>query len=395
MEKNAENGRVRNSIKDETEAGGARGPEIGSENNDKGEKGKACAEKKPGLAMRNKRLLFTLAFLVVLIISLVFQTGTGTISAFGIGAIQAICPLGAIEAAIASKTIVPVGVLGLLIVVAVVLITGKAFCAWLCPTNLVKRLFALKSPAEREAIEAKRAAGRNERKTLPKRVEGGEAETAARAFSVVAVSRSEGDDAHGIAAQSAIRRRDDAPDPERGGKNDSRNWVLGGAIVGTALFGFPIFCLVCPVGLTCASVIAIWRAFQLGETTWSLLVFPLLLILELVVFRRWCHSLCPIGALVGFIARGNRTFRVTLDHEVCLKDSCGISCGRCSKVCPEGIDLHEGALTTPRNECVKCGECSAACPVHAITFPFLPKRNEAQGNEGALTASAHAKGPNT
>ena len=36
---------------------------------------------------------------------------------------------------------------------------------------------------------------------------------------------------------------------KRNGKFDSRHAVLGGAVLTTAVFGFPVFCLVCPVGL--------------------------------------------------------------------------------------------------------------------------------------------------
>lgn len=136
-----------------------------------------------------------------------------------------------------------------------------------------------------------------------------------------------------------------------------------------------MFCLVCPVGLTFATIICLWRALQFGEATLSLLVFPAILVVEVVVLRRWCHNLCPLGALMSLIARGNKTFRATLDDKACLRLQ-GVACGKCADACPEGIDLHDGALSTPRHECIKCGECRFACPVQAITFPFLPKKGD-------------------
>ena len=42
-------------------------------------------------------------------------------------------------------------------------------------------------------------------------------------------------------------------------KLDSRHYVLGGALLSTAVFGFPVFCLVCPIGLTFATVLVVWR----------------------------------------------------------------------------------------------------------------------------------------
>ena len=176
-------------------------------------------------------------------------------------------------------------------------------------------------------------------------------------------------------ALATIVTESGAPDSGRGGAGDSRMWVLGGALLSTAAFGFPVFCLVCPVGLTFATIICLWRALQFGEATLSLLVFPAILVVEVVVLRRWCHNLCPLGALMSLIARGNKTFRATLDDKACLRLQ-GVACGKCADACPEGIDLHDGALSTPRHECIKCGECRFACPVQAITFPFLPKKGD-------------------
>ena len=78
---------------------------------------------------------------------------------------------------------------------------------------------------------------------------------------------------------------------------------------------------------------------------------------------------------MSLIARGNKTFRATLDDKACLRLQ-GVACGKCADACPEGIDLHDGALSTPRHECIKCCECRFACPVQAITFPFLPKKGD-------------------
>ena len=41
--------------------------------------------------------------------------------------------------------------------------------------------------------------------------------------------------------------------------------VLAGALASSAAFGFPVFCLICPVGLTFALVIALWRLAEFNE----------------------------------------------------------------------------------------------------------------------------------
>ena len=223
----------------------------------------------------------------------------------------------AVEAAIASRTIVPPLLIGLVIVAVLVALAGRAFCAWGCPVPLLRRVFGIK---ERKA----------DKPTLA----------------------------------------------ERDGANDSRNWVLGATVLTTAAFGFPVFCLICPVGLSVAAFIALWRLLQFSEVTLSLVVLPVILVAEIVLLRKWCHRFCPLGALLGLLARLNRTFRPTVAAESCLHCS-GASCSRCADVCPEGIDLHHPEASVSLAECTKCGECRDACPAHAISFPLLARTEKA------------------
>ena len=207
--------------------------------------------------------------------------------------------------------------IGLVIVAVLVALAGRAFCAWGCPVPLLRRVFGIKE------------------------------------------------------------RKADKPTPaERDGANDSRNWVLGATVLTTAAFGFPVFCLICPVGLSVATFIALWRLLQFSEATLSLVVFPVILVAEIVLLRKWCHRFCPLGALLGLMARLNRTFRPTVAAESCLHCS-GASCSRCADVCPEGIDLHHPEASVSLAECTKCGECRDACPAHAISFPLLARTEKA------------------
>ena len=89
-------------------------------------------------------ILVTPAVTVLVGVGLAVHTGTGTPSAWGIADIAAICPLGGIEAAIASRTIVPPLLIGLAVVVALVALVGRAFCAWGCPVPLLRRGFGVK-----------------------------------------------------------------------------------------------------------------------------------------------------------------------------------------------------------------------------------------------------------
>ena len=259
------------------------------------------------------RVLSALGVAALVCLGLALHTGTGTPSSFGIADIAALCPLGGVEAAIASRTVVPPLLIGLAMVIVLTLLLGRAFCAWGCPVPLLRRVFRGKKASKRDAS-----------------------------------SRDSGPL--------------DVPASE------------GGAILSTAAFGFPVFCLVCPVGLTFGTLVVVWRVFQFNEVTWSLLVFPAMLVLELAVLRKWCHRFCPLGALLSLVSRGNRTFRPQANVGTCLHAAHGERCHRCADACPEGIDLHDRAASAPLNECVKCRECADACPVHAITFPFLSKK---------------------
>ena len=151
--------------------------------------------------------------------------------------------------------------------------------------------------------------------------------------------------------------------------------VLGGALACALAFGFPVFCLICPVGLTFATVLLVVRAFGAGDVTVGLLVVPLVLVLEVVAFRRWCHAFCPLGALMSLVGRANRTLRPKIDDAACLETQAGKTCGACSRACPEGIDIRHLERGAALSECVRCHRCADACPRQAVTFPLLAKKS--------------------
>lgn len=161
-----------------------------------------------------------------------------------------------------------------------------------------------------------------------------------------------------------------------GGKRsavDSRHIVLGGAVLSAAVFGFPVFCLVCPIGLTFATLFLVFNLFAHGDTTWAVLVAPAILLIEVVFFRKWCAKICPLSALMSLVAKANRTFRPAVNKEACL-ESKGASCGACANACEQGIDPRHPERGASWSECTKCRECVEACPASAIRMPlFLPK----------------------
>lgn len=305
------------------------------------------------------RTLTALAVIVIVFVGFLTNLGIGTISAPGIWDISILCPLGALGTMLASKMMVPRALVSLVIMVVLIVIFARAFCGWICPVPLVQKLRDLFSKPQAKEAKAEDADGTKAANVAPLTDE----EKAALATGCEK-------DAKGLAGCASCAKK-------RGDAVDARHFVLGGALVSTFIFGFPVFCLVCPIGLTFATIFLLVNLFGQGDVTWSLIVVPALLIAEVVLFKKWCHKLCPLSAFMSLIAKLNRTFKPTIDDAKCLETSKGATCGRCGKACNEGIDPRHPELSKAAwSECTKCRSCVDACPANAITMPLIAKKGE-------------------
>ena len=252
----------------------------------------------------------------------VAHLGFGGLSAIGWKDLVVLCPVGALTTMVATRTIIPQGVVSILVAVVCAILFGRMFCSWVCPVPAVRRT----GGAFRKRQAGVRATGEN-------------------------------------------AKRANAP-------SSSRYWVLGAAIVSSALFGFPVFCLLCPIGLSFATLYLVIALFATGDITWSVVVFPALLCLEVVFLRRfWCHSICPLGAFMSLFGRMNkRVLRPSVDESVCIEKG-GVTCGKCGRACHEGIDPRHLGEGTPLHECTVCRACVDACPASAVKIPLAPPRD--------------------
>lgn len=279
------------------------------------------------------RIRKAVRFLIVAVLLIALFAGwqTGTLCSVGYDAIAYICPLGALETIFGSWAFVPRVLICLAAVVVVALVFGKAFCSWVCPVAPLSDLLRGRKAREKDECERTQAAHR-------------------------VLERWSDTNAAQAEKHKPFRSR-----------VDGRHVVLAGSLASAAVCGFPVFCLVCPIGLTFASAIALYRLIGFNEPAIEVLVFPALLVLELTVFRKWCHRFCPVGALLSLLSRGNRTFKPHVDASMCARHA-GSSCAACAQACPEHIDPCADLGDRSLAECTRCGACVNTCPAKALSF---------------------------
>lgn len=279
------------------------------------------------------RIRKAVRFLIVAVLLIALFAGwqTGTLCSVGYDAIAYICPLGALEAIFGSWAFVPRVLICLAVVVIVALVFGKAFCSWVCPVAPLSDLLRGRKAREKDECERTQAAHR-------------------------VLERWSDTNAAQAEKHKPFRSR-----------VDGRHVVLAGSLASAAVCGFPVFCLVCPIGLTFASAIALYRLIGFNEPAIEVLVFSALLVLELTVLRKWCHRFCPVGALLSLLSRGNRTFKPHVDASMCARHA-GSSCAACAQACPEHIDPCADLGDRSLAECTRCGACVNTCPAKALSF---------------------------
>lgn len=76
--------------------------------------------------------------------------------------------------------------------------------------------------------------------------------------------------------------------------------------------------------------------------------------------RTWCTACCPVGTVLGFLAR-HALVRPRIDASRCAQ------CGKCASVCKAGcIDAKNATVDAAR--CVACWNCADVCAQNALRF---------------------------
>lgn len=303
---------------------------------------------KQGDRITKARVVTLSLVFVAVIASLAFDLGLGTPSSFGVGQFFLLCPLGGIEALLASKALVPVTLISLAVVVAFALLFGRAWCAWGCPAPRIRGFFRRNPESAPCAADSRPPAS-----CAPASCAPASCAPAARLPRLRHLVR------------------------------DRRTRALGIVLVATLVAGIPLFCLVCPIGLTFGTVGSLWHLVVDKQVTMSVIVFPAALIVELVLYRKWCINLCPVAGLLNVLGQFARLFRPRIDASTCLRASEGKSCTVCASVCAEHINLHAEDADVQLGECTRCGECVKHCPTLSIAIAPKPSapvvRDELEG----------------
>ncbi len=130
--------------------------------------------------------------------------------------------------------------------------------------------------------------------------------------------------------------------------------------------GDPAFCqYICPAGTLEGGVPLLSTHPELRQTAGALFGWKLFVLIAtvagcVVVYRFFCKTLCPLGAIYGILNKVS-FYRLSVDEKKC------IHCGKCAQVCGMDVDpvRHPQSM-----ECIRCGECAKACPTGAIRLGF-------------------------
>lgn len=266
----------------------------------------------------NKKLFKFVYLRNIIFIVLFLLLAAGSMNYFNFGTFCSYCAVGVLQIFASSGYITFEMVLIVVGTIVVVLIFGRIFCAWGCPSVIIRNIFPKKSKLNVKDVVKK-------------------------------------DD-----LKSKLM--------SKGGYI-----VLGGAVVASFFVGFPVFCLICPIGLFFGFFFAMFNLFFYYDPSWNLIVFPLIIILELILFKKWCGLICPVNGVFKLVnAVFGKRVKLNADKNSCTNITKG-GCEICLHNCDENISMPK-KTKKEEADCTLCLSCRDNCPTNSIKFHIKPKK---------------------
>lgn len=253
------------------------------------------------------RKLVLAGVLLAIVIGAVADYATGTFAAFGLPMLRFICPVGFLEISLATRSIVWAALPYTLLAILVIALFGRFPCGWLCP------MYKFKHRVER---------------VIPR-----------------------------SSMQAATDRL-----PVRATWRDGVA-VLGGVLIVSALTGYPLYCIICPIGIISRNLISLGTHLTVHTDIVLLLFYPLVLGL----FVDW-QRVCPVGSIGGLANQTAPLQPIRVDADACIE------CGNCQAACPEDIPLFETSVDM--GACTVCLHCVDVCSGTAISVFGAKARSE-------------------
>jgi polyferredoxin len=196
--------------------------------------------------------------------------------------------------------------------VATAIVLGKGFCGWLCPFGGLGEGFRHVSRSRKAYSKLKGW--------------------------VYAFGETRGVDLSSANARRAMR--------------DVKYAVLLVTVLLALTFGVQWFCVFCWAGILS------WFG-----SPWSILIAAVVAAfffvgLPLISGKKWCHTICPIGAGLSLLDRVS-PFRIVVNHEKCT------DCDACITICPTFAFVKSSKIVVG-DTCDKCLICVGKCPSGAM-----------------------------
>jgi len=159
----------------------------------------------------------------------------------------------------------------------------------------------------------------------------------------------------------------------------------------TALFGLPLFVILDPLAIFSGFFTAFSAEHNIAFI-FSLLFFPLLLLLHLFLPGIWCSKICPLGGMQTvfwdikthllrlFMKKGSEISATNSGRRYFIKAGAGLIAGltlpRSMKKSDEDVIRPPGTVEPVlfNSLCCRCGSCQKACPT-GIIIPYTGSGN--------------------